>query len=131
LKHAIEPEQSMPAEAAAPSAPLEFLDITPLARRYGFRIDVMIAKELAERAGDESLLGCLLGAAADALMMRGSRPQAMNLLQSMKALEPMNPLVFAIKTLRAPAQLVAHLRLAMQLDHGQGAKPILTLRLAA
>lgn len=121
----------MPAEAAAPSAALEFLDITPLARRYGFRIDVMIAKELAERAGDETLLGCLLGAAADALMMRGSRPQAMNLLQSMKALEPMNPLVFAIKTLRAPAQLVAHLRLAMQLDHGQGAKPILTLRLAA
>lgn len=121
----------MPAEPAAPSAPLEFLDITPLARRYGFRIDVMIAKELAERAGDETLLGCLLGAAADALMMRGSRPQAMNLLQSMKALEPMNPLVFAIKTLRAPAQLVAHLRLAMQLDHGQGAKPILTLRLAA
>ncbi len=121
----------MIAETAASSAPMEFLDVTPLARRYGFRIDVKIAQELADRAGNETLLGCVLRAAADALMMRGSRPQATNPLPSMKPLESMNPMVFAIKTLRAPAQLVAHLRLAMHLDNCRGAIPILTLRLAA
>ena len=115
----------------APSSPIEFLDITPLARRYGFRVDVKMARELAEQAGDETLIGCVLRAAADALMMRGSRLEFMNPLQCIKPLESMNSLVFAIKTLRAPAQLVAHLRLAMQLDNRHYAEPTITLRLAA
>lgn len=97
----------------------EFVDITPLARRYGFRLNVRIARDLADRASDETVVGCLLRAAADALLMRGSR------------LDVMNPLVFAIKTLRAPAQLVAHLRLAMQFDDRNYAEPTITLRMAA
>lgn len=117
-------------ESTDPSPTIDFLDITPLARRYGFRIDVKIAKELAEQASDEGVIGCLLHAAADALMMRGSRPQVLNPLQLMKPLEAMHPLVFAIKALRAPAQLVSHLRLALQLDDHHYAKPTITLRLA-
>ncbi|HYJ17920.1 MAG TPA: hypothetical protein VEW72_01970 [Burkholderiales bacterium] len=120
----------MSLETATPRPAEDFLDITPLARRYGFRIDVKIEKELAARASDETMIGCLLRAAADALMMRGSRPQAMNPLQLMKPLEAMSPLVFAIKTLRAPAQVVSHLRLAMHLDAHHCSEPTLTLRLA-
>ena len=119
----------MISQTATPSSRMEFLDVTSLARRYGFRIEVKMARDLADRAGNETLIGCVLHAAADALMMRGSRPQIMS-TQSMKPLESMNPLVFAIETLRAPAQLVAHLRLALQLDYRQGAKPIVMLRLA-
>jgi hypothetical protein len=121
----------MTSQIATPSPHTEFLDVTSLARRYGFRIEVKMARDLADKAGNETLIGCVLRAAADALMMRGSRPQVMSPLQSMKPLESMNPLVFAIETLRAPAQLVAHLRLAMQLDYRQGAKPTIMLRLAA
>lgn len=120
----------MIAETATSSASMEYLDVTSLARRYGFRIDVKIARELADRAGNETLIGCVLRAAADALMMRGSRPQAMGPLPSMKPLESMNPLVFAIRTLRAPAQLLTQLRLAMQLDNRRDARPTITLRLA-
>lgn len=120
----------MKPETATPRPPLDYLDITPLARRYGFRIDVKIEKELAQ-AHDETMIGCLLHAAADALMMRGSRPQVMNPLQLMKPLEAMSPLVFAIKTLRAPAHLLSQLRFALQLDDRAYAAPTLTLRLAA
>lgn len=86
-----------------PASPIEFLDSTLLARRYGFRVNVKIARELAERAGDDTLIGCVLRAADDALMMRGSRLEFMNPLLCIKPLESMNSLVFAIKTLRAPA----------------------------
>ncbi|HEX7811229.1 MAG TPA: hypothetical protein VF460_04920 [Burkholderiales bacterium] len=118
--------------ANPPSPAVEFLDITPLARRYGFRIDVKIARELADRANDETVIGCVLRAAADALMMRGSRLGMISPFQSMKLMEAtLNPLVFAIKTMRAPAQLLGHLRLAMQLDDRHYAEPTITLRLAA
>ncbi len=120
----------MSPETAIPRPSGDLLDITPLARRYGFRIDVKIEKELAQ-AGDETMIGCLLRAAADTLMMRGSRPQVMNPLQLMRPLEAMSPLVFAIKTLRAPAQLLSHLRFALQLDDRSYPEPTLTLRLAA
>jgi hypothetical protein len=115
-----------------PAPPVEFLDITPLARHYGFRIDVKIARELADCAHDETVIGCVLRAAADALMMRGSRLGMINPFQSGKLMKStMNPLVFAIKTLRAPAQLLGHLRLAMQLDDRHYAAPTITLCLAA
>lgn len=118
-------------QTEAPVPSMEFLDITPLARRYGFRIDVKIARELADRARDETVIGCVLRAAADALMMRGSRLGMINPFQSWKLMEStLNPLVFAIKTLRAPAQLLGQLRLAMQLDDRHYASPTITLRLA-
>lgn len=121
----------MNTQTEAPDPSMEFLDITPLARRYGFRIDVKIARELADRAHDETVLGCVLRAAADALMMRGSRLGMINPFQSGKLMaSTLNPLVFAIKTLRAPAQLLGQLRLAMQLDDSHYAAPTITLRLA-
>lgn len=97
----------------------EFVDITPLARRYGFRWDFQIGRELAEWVRDETLIGTVLRAASDALMMRGARPATMH------------PLVFAMKTLRAPGELAGHCRLALRLDARGSEKPTLTLRLAA
>lgn len=122
----------MNTQTETPVAAMEYLDITPLARRYGFSIDVKIARELADRANDETVIGCILRAAADALMMRGSRLGMINPFQSRKPMGPtLNPLVFAIKTLRAPARLLGHLRLAMQLDDRHYAAPTITLCLAA
>ena len=97
----------------------DFLDITPLARRYGFHWDFKIAQDLAGWVRDESLIGCVLRAASDALMMRGARPATMH------------PLVFAMKTLRAPGDLAHHCRLALRLDASHSSeKPTLTLQLA-
>ena len=97
----------------------EFLDITPLARRYGFRWEFRIAQDLAGWVRDETLIGCVLRAASDALMMRGARPAMMH------------PLVFAMKTLRAPGDLAGHCRLALRLDASRPSeKPTLTLQLA-
>jgi hypothetical protein len=97
---------------------VEFLDITPLARRYGFRFNVKIARELADQAREESAIGCVLRAAADALMMRGLR------------LETMNPVVFAINTLRAPARILEHYRVAMHIESDRSAGPTVMLDVA-
>ena len=96
---------------------MDFLDITPLARRYGFRWDFRIARELGEWLRDDLLIGSVLRAASDALMMRGARPATLH------------PLVFAMKTLRAPGELAEHCRLALRLD-SQSEKPILILQRA-
>jgi hypothetical protein len=98
---------------------IEFLDITPLAKRYGFRWDFRIARELAGWVRDDILIGSVLRAASDALMMRGARPATLH------------PLVFAMKTLRAPGDLAEHCRLALRLDTRQLEKPTLTLQRAA
>lgn len=96
----------------------DFMDFTPLARGCGFKFNVRIAREIVDRAHDESVIRDVLSAASDALMMRSSRLQAMN------------PLVFAIKTLRAPAQFVAHCRLALRFDNRAASGPTVTLLLA-
>jgi len=96
----------------------DLLDITPLARRYGFYLEVRIARALADCVRDESVLGCILRAASDTLKMRSAR------------LSPMKPLVFAFDTLRAPAQIAARCRLALRLDRGSRSLPAITLDLA-
>ncbi|HWA12663.1 MAG TPA: hypothetical protein VHA15_06195 [Burkholderiales bacterium] len=98
--------------------PSDFLDITPLARRYGFCWDFRIARELGGWVRDETLIGSVLRAASDALMMRGARPATLH------------PLVFAMKALRAPGELAQHCRLALRLEIRQTEKPTLTLQLA-
>lgn len=119
----IEREPGLPALSTLASA-VEFLDITPLARRYGFGFNVKIARELAERARDETVIGCVLRAASDALMMRGPRLGPMNPLVSM------DPVVFAIKTLRAPARILDHCRLAMRIEPDRSAGPTVMLDMA-
>jgi len=110
----------MQSSAANQETRPDYLDFTPLARRCGFKFNVRIAREIVDRAGDETVIRSVLSAAADALMMRSSRLQAMN------------PLVFAIKTLRAPAQFVTHCRLALRFDdRGSAPEPTVTLLLAA
>lgn len=110
----------MESKTAVQDARPDYMDFTPLARRCGFKFNVRIAREIVDRAGDETVIRSVLSAAADALMMRSSRLQAMN------------PLVFAITTLRAPAQFVTHCRLALQFDSGSGApEPTVTLIMAA
>lgn len=94
----------MQAPLSTIASAVEFLDITPLARRYGFRSNVKIARELADQARDETVIGCVLRAASDALTMRGLR------------LETMNPVVFALNTLRAPARILEHYRVAMRIE---------------
>lgn len=97
----------------------DFLDFTPLARLCGIEFEVRIAPDLVARAKDETVLRCVLRAAADALRMRGPRMQAMN------------PMVFAIKALRAPAQLATQWRLALLLQAGAGnSRPVVHLALA-
>lgn len=97
----------------------EFLDFTPLARLCGIDFEVRLAPELVARAKDETVLRCVLRAAADALRMRGPRMQAMN------------PMVFAIKALRAPAQLATQWRLALLLQTGaDNSRPVVHLALA-
>lgn len=107
----------METDAAQETRP-EYLDFTPLARRCGFKFNVWIAREIVDRADDETVIRGVLRAAADALMMRSSRLQAMN------------PLVFAIKTLRAPAQFMTHCRLALRFDNRGATEPTVTLLLA-
>jgi hypothetical protein len=97
---------------------IDFLDITPLARRYGFRGNFRIARELGGWLRDETLIGCVLRAASDALLMRGAQPATLH------------PLVFAMKTLRAPVELAQHCRLALRLETRHPGNPTLTLQLA-
>ena len=106
----------MQSRTAAQDVRSDSLDFTPLARRCGFRFNVRIAREIVDRAGDETVIRSVLRAAADALMMRSSHLQAMN------------PLVFAIKTLRAPTQFITHCRLALRFDdRGTAPEPTVTL----
>lgn len=110
----------MNTDSAASNSHMDLLDITPLARRYGFNLKVTIARELADcmREENEDVIGCVLRAAADALMMRSAR------------LSAMRSFVFAIDALRAPAEMASRCRLALRLDNRHFPEPTITLGLA-